>query len=151
MEGGDARGVGVGGWRQGVNVPRLGAIQSHDGSSPACRPMNIYLADWLKTLTTEEGEGGGGVGWGRWVGGYGVGVNAPCLDTIQSHDGGSPAQRPMDIYFADWMETLTTEEGEGWGGVGWMGGWVWGGGELPTFVTIQGHNGGSPTHRPMDI
>ena len=72
VEGGDARGVGVGGWRQGVNAPHLDTIQSHDGSSPACRPMNIYLADWLETLTTEEGEGGGGVGWmGGWVWGGG--------------------------------------------------------------------------------
>ena len=29
---------------------------------------------------------------------------------------------------ADWLEKMTTEEGEGGGGVGWMGGWVWGGG-----------------------
>ena len=59
-------------------------------------------ADWLEKMTTEEGEGGGGVGWmGGWVW---VGVNAPRLDTIQSHDGGSLACRPMDIYFADWLE-----------------------------------------------
>ena len=95
---------------------------------PADQWTSHYSADWLETLTTEEGEGG------RGVGGYGVGVNAPRLDTIQSHDGGSPACRPTDICLADWLETLTTEEDGGRGGV--RGGWGEGGG-LTSLVWMK--------------